>query len=330
LASIIGDSHFSNCHGATALGWMTLQGKKSAGTDMHSKTAQIVGISRDHSQVMNYGRIYGAGQTFAARMLQEFNPKLSDGEAKDKAQAIYSSTKGIKKYVLNENGKALAKNLDLDPEKEYSIREIRLMIKDSDCEVMPEWRDLIAHHVWTGGSESAMFNSLEAIARSSNPVTPFLNARISRALEPERVGESFMTSRVNWVVQSSAVDFLHLMLVSMRWLFDTYKVNGRFSISIHDEVHYLVQSKDRYRAALALHMTNLYVRSFCAYQLGMNDLPQSVAFFSSVEIDRTLRKEASDDCITPSNPHGLKRSYGIERGESMDIFKTIDKTKGSL
>ena len=46
----------------------------------------------------------------------------------------------------------------------------------------------------------------------------------------------YMTSRVNWVVQSSAVDYLHLMLVSMRWLFDTYGIDGRFCISIHDEV----------------------------------------------------------------------------------------------
>ena len=46
----------------------------------------------------------------------------------------------------------------------------------------------------------------------------------------------FVTSKVNWVVQSSAVDYLHLMLVCMRWLFDAYKIDGRFCISIHDEV----------------------------------------------------------------------------------------------
>ena len=48
----------------------------------------------------------------------------------------------------------------------------------------------------------------------------------------------------------------------------------RFSISIHDEVRYLVQSEDRHRAALALHITNLYTRAFFAYRLGINDLPQ--------------------------------------------------------
>lgn len=69
-----------------------------------------------------------------------------------------------------------------------------------------------------------------------------------------------MTSRINWVVQSSAVDYLHLMLVSMKWLFDVFDIDGRFCISIHDEVRYLVKSEDRYRAALALQITNLLTR----------------------------------------------------------------------
>lgn len=71
----------------------------------------------------------------------------------------------------------------------------------------------------------------------------------------------FITSRVNWVVQSSAVDYLHLMLVAMRWLFEEHDIDGRFCISIHDEVRYLVRSEDRHRAALALQITNLLTRS---------------------------------------------------------------------
>lgn len=46
----------------------------------------------------------------------------------------------------------------------------------------------------------------------------------------------FKTSRVNWVVQSSAVDYLHLMLVCMAWLIREYDIDARFCISIHDEV----------------------------------------------------------------------------------------------
>ena len=41
---------------------------------------------------------------------------------------------------------------------------------------------------------------------------------------------------MNWVVQSSAVDYLHLMLVATKWLTDTYDMDGRYCISIHDEV----------------------------------------------------------------------------------------------
>lgn len=69
-----------------------------------------------------------------------------------------------------------------------------------------------------------------------------------------------MTSRVNWVVQSSAVDYLHLMLVAMKWLLEEFAIDGRFCISIHDEVRYLVREEDRYRAALALQITNLLTR----------------------------------------------------------------------
>ena len=37
--------------GSTAVGWMTLQGKKSEGTDLHSKTASTIGISREQAKV---------------------------------------------------------------------------------------------------------------------------------------------------------------------------------------------------------------------------------------------------------------------------------------
>ena len=103
-------------------------------------------------------------------------------------------------------------------------------------------------------------------------------------------------------MQSSAVDFLHLLLVTVRWLFEELGVRGRFVISIHDEVsniphtclhvyprvqvRYLVVSEDRYKASLALHLANLLVRSEVSAQLGLHSLPASTAFFSSVDIDK--------------------------------------------
>lgn len=126
IAAVLGEAHFAGMHGSiccvpsdcdtltpenaapgfipflsdsgcTAFGWMTLQGKKSQGTDLHSRTADAVGISREHAKVFNYGRIYGAGQPFAERLLMQFNHRLSQTEADGKAKQMYTLTKGIRR-----------------------------------------------------------------------------------------------------------------------------------------------------------------------------------------------------------------------------------------
>lgn len=334
IAAVLGEAHFAGIHGSTAFGWMTLQGKKSQGTDLHSRTAEAVGISREHAKVFNYGRIYGAGQPFAERLLMQFNHRLGQSEAASKAKQMYALTKGIRRYHLSEEGEWLVKELDIEVERDengsVSLQELRKITRlASQCSRRKKW-EVAGKRVWSGGTESDMFNKLESIAHSPQPATPVLGCRISRALEPRAVKNEFITSRVNWVVQSSAVDYLHLMLVAMKWLFEEHEIDGRFCISIHDEVRYLVRSEDRYRAALALQITNLLTRSMFAHALGMEDLPQSVAFFSAVDIDQCLRKEVNMDCETPSNPTGLERRYNLHPGEAMDIYQIIDITKGSL
>ncbi|KAJ8964907.1 hypothetical protein NQ317_005119 [Molorchus minor] len=297
IAAVLGDAHHAKMHGATPFGWMTLSGNKTAGTDMHSVTAKAVGISRDHAKVINYARIYGAGQNFAERLLKQFNPSLPEAEARRKAQKMFTLTKGRKNNLL----------INHTPNGRHLKRQ-KFVSK------------------WIGGTESAMFNRLEEIANSEMPKTPFLSCRLSRALETKSESEDrYLPTRVNWVVQSGAADFLHLMLVCMRWILGD-KI--RFCLSFHDEVRYLVPEQYKYQTALALHVTNLLTRSFCAYRLGLNDLPQSVAFFSSVEVDKVLRKDSKQDCVTPSNPHGLNKGYGIENGEELDIYQAIEKAGG--
>ncbi|XP_035520761.1 DNA polymerase subunit gamma-1 [Morone saxatilis] len=334
IAAVLGDAHFAGMHGCTAFGWMTLQGKKSQGTDLHSRTADTVGISREHAKVFNYGRIYGAGQPFAERLLMQFNHRLSQTEASKKAKQMYALTKGIRRYHLTEEGKWLLSELNVEVETaedgSVTLQELRRISKlVSQCTKRKRW-SIVDKRQWAGGTESDMFNKLESIAHSAETATPVLGCRISRALEPKAVKDEFITSRVNWVVQSSAVDYLHLILVAMKWLCEEHDIDGRFCISIHDEVRYLVCSEDRYRASLALQITNLLTRSVFSYALGMQDLPQSVAFFSSVDIDQCLRKEVNMDCVTPSNPTGLERRYGLPPGEALDIYQILNITKGSL
>jgi DNA polymerase gamma 1 len=317
IASIIGDS-FSKIvkiQGGTPFSWMTLIGTKSQSTDMHSITAKAIGISRDEAKIINYARLYGAGQKFAERLLKQFNPLMSDKEATLKSKKMYLLTKGQKLYRLKQHyiSEQFVDKLYTESE---SFKISKLYNKSR--------KEIFEKGKWVGGSESSMFNSLEEIAEQKEPATPFLQSRLSRALEHE-TNEKYLPTKINWVVQSAAVDFLHLILVCMRWLM---KDKAKLCISFHDEVRYLVPVKYKYNAALAMHVTNLLVRCFFVSRLKMNDLPMSVAFFTTVEIDSVLRKEANQDCITPSNPRGLRKGYGINHGESLNVWSAIKKSKG--
>ncbi|KAK3923273.1 DNA polymerase subunit gamma-1, mitochondrial [Frankliniella fusca] len=311
IASLIGDAHASKIHGGTPFGWMTISGRKSEGTDMHSVTAKAVGISRDHAKVINYARIYGAGIPFAEQLLKQFNPSMTLKDAKSKARKMFSMTKGQRMYVPKT---AFVGTVPNGPHSAYDATVIANQFGTD--------KKNLFRLVWNGGTESAVFNRLEEIAYDRTPSTPFLGGRLSRALENQR--EKNLPTRINWVVQSGAVDFLHLLLVAFKWL----EPNARFCLSFHDEVRYLVPENRAHHAALSLHAAHLLTRAFCASRLGLTDLPLSVAFFTSVEVDKTLRKEAHDNCQTPSNPHGLLKGYGIPAGESLDIYKAIDKAGG--
>ena len=117
LASILGDAECGG-HGSTPLGWMSLQGERSKGTDLHSKTASAAQVSRDQAKILNYARIYGAGEQFARLLLKQFNPDLTESEVMSRARHMYEQTKGLRGYKLNEKGKWLYDFL-FQEEKEY-------------------------------------------------------------------------------------------------------------------------------------------------------------------------------------------------------------------
>ncbi|KAI0199637.1 DNA polymerase gamma [Astrocystis sublimbata] len=279
IASVIGDATFK-LHGGNAIGFMTLEGTKAAGTDLHSRTASILNITRNDAKVFNYGRIYGAGIKFAATLLRQFNTSLSEEETLEVAGKLYSSTKGSKT-----NRKALHKR--------------------------PFWR---------GGTESFVFNKLEEFAEQEQPRTPVLGAGITEALMCRFISKgAYLTSRINWAIQSSGVDYLHLLIVSMDYLVRRFNIDARIAISVHDEIRYLVKDEDKYRAAMALQVSNLWTRAMFAQQVGIDDLPQACAYFSAVDIDHVLRKEVDMDCVTPSH------STPIPVGESLDIQQLLEK-----
>ncbi|KAF9774100.1 DNA-directed DNA polymerase gamma mip1 [Fusarium sp. DS 682] len=279
IASLLGDATFK-LHGGNAVGFMTLEGTKAAGTDLHSRTASILGITRNDAKVFNYGRIYGAGLKFAATLLRQFNPNLSEKETLETASKLYANTKGTKT-----NRKVLYKR--------------------------PFWR---------GGTESFVFNKLEEFAEQDKARTPVLGAGITEALMGRYISKGgYLTSRINWAIQSSGVDYLHLLIVSMDYLIRRFNIDARLAITVHDEIRYLVKDEDKYRAAFALQVANLWTRAIFSQQVGIDDLPQSCAYFSAVDIDHVLRKEVDMECITPSHP------TPISPGESIDISTLLEK-----
>ena len=279
IASLVGDAQF-RIHGGNAIGFMTLEGTKAAGTDLHSKTAKILGISRNDAKVFNYGRIYGAGLKFASTLLRQFNPNLTEKQTHEIATRLYKETKGIK-----------------TTRKALSDRSF-----------------------WRGGTESFVFNRLEDFAEQERPRTPVLGAGITEALMRRFINKGgFMTSRINWAIQSSGVDYLHLLIISMDYLIRRFNLDARLAITVHDEIRYLVKEEDKYKGAMALQVANVWTRAMFSQQMGINDLPQSCAYFSAVDIDHVLRKEVDMDCVTPSHPNK------IPHGESLNINQLLDK-----
>ncbi|KAG7664335.1 uncharacterized protein J8A68_002154 [[Candida] subhashii] len=309
IASLVGDSKFG-IHGGTALGWMTLEGEKSEKTDLHSKTASILNISRNHAKVFNYGRIYGAGVRFAARLLKQFNPDISDQDAEKTAITLYAKTKGQNGYLPKDEGK----EGDKQESTKFRGENGYLPKKKGKEGDKPKSKRL-----YFGGSESIIFNALEGIAMQDEPRTPVLGAAITDALKKKHLKENgFLTSRTNWTIQSSGVDYLHLLIVSMDYLTEKYNVDARLAITVHDELRYLVKESDKYKAALLLQISNIWTRGMFCEQLGIKEVPQSCAFFSEVDIDHVLRKEVGMECVTPSNP------VPIPPGESLNIGKLLE------
>jgi hypothetical protein len=114
-------------------------------------------------------------------------------------------------------------------------------------------------------------------------------------------------------VQSSGVDYLHLLIVSMDYLIKKYGIKARYLISVHDEVRYLAKRTTSTVLRLHLQIANAWTRALFCFNLGLDDMPQGIAFFSAWTWIHILRKETDMTCVTPSHPSAL------DCGESLDI-----------
>ncbi|KAF1744944.1 hypothetical protein MXB_5258 [Myxobolus squamalis] len=304
IASLIADAATVGTYGGTPFSYMSIQGSKSHKTDIE----------------------------FAKSMIKQYQPELTENEATIKAVFLYNFTKGLKCVELTSKGEELVLELKLDPKTIISSNDFQKMM--GKAKISPSDQIEYGRLFWKGGTESEIFNILDLFTKCNIAATPILNVALPRPLLPSYVRDEFTTSRMNWVVQSSAVDFLHMFLVTCFWLFSLLKIPARLALCIHDEIRFMVPIDKRYEAAFALHIANLYTRCAFSQKLGIYDLPQSCAFFSGVDIDKVLRKDPTIKCQTPSNPEEVtmqigdfkcnKYSYNL-LGEILNFADTLEK-----
>lgn len=168
---------------------------------------------------------------------------------------------------------------------------------------------------YINGIEAEFFNYVERSCSQSPSILPVLGGKSLKNLTREYCNDSFITTRSNWIVQSSAVDFLHIFLTVMEYLIQANGIDAQFSLSIHDQIKYISSIEDRYRTALAFQIAHLITRAHFSKACGVYELPLNCAFFSSgkntktvqfstqmtvylVEIDCTIRKNVNDSSGT--------------------------------
>jgi len=334
--------------GVTGLSYMTLNGSKSAGTDIHTITANQVGMDRNSAKILNYARLYLCGKQNALDLL---GPRDGAGKIVDE---LWRFTKGKSVLVRNPVSETGKKILSDGVNASHSLAEgeakrFKLLVQKIQADVMlrdsekgevldaiyklvPSSRRTVQdiedlfdepRRVLTDGIESELFNYLMLTAAEDQPTTPVLGGNLLMPLL-NQLAPSHTTTRCNWLIQSSAVDFLHLFLANMDFLVEKYGINAHYSLSIHDMIQFISSKEDKYRTALAFQLAHLYTRAYFSLKCGLPQLPQNVAFFSSVEIDRSMRKDKDISWNTIF--------YGENPGpaESLDISRIIELTNGSL
>ena len=178
---------------------------------------------------------------------------------------------------------------------------------------------------WRGGVESELFNFFENRTALAEPVLPALGGRLSRCYTAPISADTFTTTRCNWLIQSSAVDFLHIFMTNLEYLLAEYEINAAYSLSIHDMIQYICAEEDKYRCVLAFQLAHLYTRVYFTLKCGFTQLPQNCAFFSSVEVDRVMGRSPGLKIDPIFDPAG-----SLPDLESLNINDVILKTNGSL
>lgn len=180
-----------------------------------------------------------------------------------------------------------------------------------------------------GGSDSAIYNALLKVANSNYSQLPVLGTKISAALRRNVVGNDYITARTNFAIQATGTEMLSTILVTVMGLVKKYKLDAHYVISIHDELHFMV-NKDQVEEFCALfQLAHFYSWNLFHEKFGIKEFPWGRAFFSDVNVRHCICKEANEEFRTISNeidePFG--ESLTIKDLKNKDAFKKLWKMR---
>lgn len=280
IAAFFADAYKWNEFGSTPLGYTILSGSKEKGTDSHTLLSKEHQLPRWVAKKLNFQMLYLSGISGCAQTIKQYRPDLPDKECKDLAKKVLSSRQGNKQY---KNGIPFySGGTDSDA---YNF-----MINLAERYKLP--------------------NHLRHLNHMDTARTPMLGAAISEPISIDNT-KDYTTSRCNWTIQSTGVDFLHLFSVILIDLFEKYEIDGYLVLPIHDEIWSCVNETQQELAAECFQIAHFYSWIYLAYRLGFDDFPLAYSLFSEINIDNCLRKEVTESQITPSNDSEVPFGYTL-------------------
>ena len=183
-------------------------------------------------------------------------------------------------------------------------------------------------NTYEGGSASEAFNFMVSLVKSDHPCTPNLLTQMPPAIQPRWNGKGVMPSNVNFTIQATASSYgqLATTLVAIEWLRRKVGVWARYSISLHDEIVYLIREEDTEIFAMIYNVAHAWTWALLAHNLELVDLTPTFAWIDSVEIMNHWRKELgkkhdpTSDVFTPN--------FDGER--SITLHELVDKKVDKL
>lgn len=277
IAGMFADS-YQGVHGTTPFSYTLLAGNKDDATDIHSLNARIADLERDDGKVVGFAVKYGARIAGLTKYIKTFRKDLTTAQCKAIATRFVTTVVGTKVYInriTQEQSRWKPKPPRQNPEDWFSV--------------------------YVGGTDSEAHNKMEEISSQPVPRSPILGAAISEALRPGVVKGDYQTSRDNWTIQTSGKDLLDLWVVAFEWLRVQMGLECRLMISFHDEIWVMGRPEDQVAITQAFQCAHAWCWAYACLQLGLEDMPSSVPWFSGVNVDTVWRKNHKTSQISPSN-----------------------------